>query len=178
MIAKRCLLVLAVMGLTFLFTPTAHPASEYTVESLRGLTGVGVSVESFSSDVKDKLPFDENQIRVDVELKLRTAGIKVLSREERFNTPGMPFLYIRVHIIETSELVPDLPPVFSYNITVQLRQQVYLARNFELLFGSTWEKSVTDAVDIKSVSITRDMVKNFLDQFIYDYVLVNSKGGK
>ncbi len=178
MIAKIWLLVLAVMGLTFLFTPNAHPASEYTVESLRGFTGVGVSVESFSSDVKDKLPFNENQIRVDVELKLRTAGIKVLSDEERFNTPGMPFLYIRVHIIEISELVPDLPPVFSYDITVQLRQQVYLARNSELLFGTTWEKSLTGTVNIKNVSLTRDRIRNFLDQFIYDYFLVNPKGGK
>ena len=178
MIAKRCLLVLAVMGLTFLFTPTAHPASEYTVESLRGLTGVGVSVENYSSGVKEKLPFDENQIRMDVELKLRMAGIKVLSDEERFNTPGMPFLYVRVYIIETSDLVPDLPPVFSYDITVQLRQQVYLARNSELLFGTTWEKSVTGAVNIKNVSITRDRIRNFLDQFIYDYFLVNPKGGK
>jgi hypothetical protein len=178
MIAKRCLLVLAVMGLTFLFTPTAHPASEYTVESLRGLTGVGVLVESFSSEVKDKLPFDKNQIRVDVELKLRMAGIKVLSDEERFNTPGMPFLYVRVYIGETSDLLPDLPPVFGYNITVQLHQQVYLARNSELLFGTTWEKSVTGAVNIKNVSITRDRIRNFLDQFIYDYFLVNPKGGK
>jgi hypothetical protein len=178
MIAKRCLLALAVMGLTFLFTPTAHPASEYTVESLRGLTGVGVSVESFSSEVKDKLPFDKNQIRVDVELKLRMAGIKVLSDEERFNTPGMPFLYVRVHIGEISDLLPDLPPVFTYNITVQLHQQVYLARNSELLFGTTWEKSVTGAVNIKNVSTTRDRVRYFLDQFIYDYFLVNPKGGK
>ena len=174
MIAKRCLLVLAVMGLTFLFTPTAHPASEYTVESLRGLTGVGVSVESFSSEVKEKLPFDKNQIRVDVELKLRMAGIKVLSDEERFNTPGMPFLYVRVSIGETS----DLLPILGYNITVQLRQQVYLARNSELLFGTTWEKSVTGAVNIKNVSITRDRIRNFLDQFIYDYFLVNPKEGK
>jgi hypothetical protein len=178
MIAKRCLLVLAVMGLTFLFTPTAHPASEYTVESLRGLTGVGVSVESFSSEVKDKLPFDKNQIRADVELKLRKAGIKVLSDEERFNTPGMPFLYVRVQIIETSDVLPDLLPVFGYNITVQLHQQVYLARNFELLFGTTWEKSVTGAVNIRNVSTTRDRIKDFLDQFISDYLLVNPKGGK
>ena len=178
MIAKRWLLVLAVMGLTFLFTPTAHPASEYTVESLRGLTGVGVSVETFSSEVKDKLPFDKNQIRVDVELKLRMAGIKVLSDEERSNTPGMPFLYVRVYIGETPDLLPDLPPVFGYNITVQLQQQVYLARNSELLFGTTWEKSVTGAVNIKNVSITRDRIRNFLDQFIYDYLLVNPKGGK
>ncbi len=174
MIAKKCLLVLTVMGLTFLLIPTAHPASEYTVESLRGLTGVAVSVESFSPEVKERLPFSENQIRADVELKLRMAGIKVLSDEERFNTPGMPFLYVGVHIDETS----DLLPILGYNITVQLRQQVYLARNFELLFGSTWEKSVTDAVNIRSVSTTRDMVKDFLDHFISDYLLVNPKGGK
>jgi len=174
MTVKRCFLVLTVMGLTFLFTLTAHPTSEYTVESLRGLAGVGVSVESFSSEVKDKLPFDKNQIRVDVELKLRMAGIKVLSDEERFNSPGMPFLYVRVYIRE----IPDLLPVLGYNITVQLHQQVYLARNFELLFGTTWEKSVTGAVNIKNVSITRDRIRNFLDQFIYDYFLVNPKGGK
>ena len=174
MIAKRCLLVLVVTAFTFLFTSTAHPASEYTVESLRGLIGVGVLVEDFSPEVKAKLPFDKNQIRVDVELKLRMAGIKVLSDEERFNTPGMPFLYVRVSIGETS----DLLPILGYNITVQLRQQVYLARNFELLFGSTWEKSVTDAVNIRNVSATRKMVKNFVDHFIYDYLLVNPKGRK
>jgi hypothetical protein len=169
MVVKRCLLVLAVMGLTFLFTPTAHPASKYAIESLRGLTGVNVLVEDLPTEIKKELPFDENQISVDVELKLRMAGIKVLSEEERIKTPGMPYLYVNQYIKRLLNM-----PIFYFHIKIGLKQMVYLERNPNISsIGTTWETGTTGFVGEDVVSKIRDIIKDYLDIFINDYLSVN-----
>ncbi len=50
-------------------------------ETLRGIKGIFVRVESLSSEIRKK-GLNKQKIRTDVELKLGKAGIKVLSLEE------------------------------------------------------------------------------------------------
>ena len=49
-----------------------------------------VLVEDMTDDAK-RLGLNTVQIQTDVELKLRLAGIKVLTKEERYGTPGTPY---------------------------------------------------------------------------------------
>ena len=173
MIFKRCLLALVVMGLTFLFTSTAYPARQSEIESLRGLTGVEVIVEHFDDKFKRELPFDENQIKVDVELKLRMAGIKVFSREESSAVSGNPYLYVILNggFEPTTEL-------FYYVIRIELCQDVILKRQSASLATGTWDTSYT-GITSKSIALRiRDTFKVPLDVFISDYLSVNPKGGK
>ena len=162
------------MGLTFLFTPTAYPTTKLEIESLRGLTGVGVIVEDLPNGIKRELPFDENEIRMDVELKLRMAGIKVFSDKEYLKTPGAPFLYVVLNIGQMSNM-----PIFYFNIGIYVRQAVYLKRNPNIqMLGATWETSVIGAIWKDLASQIRDNIKDLLDEFINDYLSVNPKGGK
>ena len=64
-------------------------------DTLRGLSAVQVLVEKLDDDAK-RAGFDVNTIQTDVELKLRLAGIKVLTAEERLNTPGCQYLYVQI----------------------------------------------------------------------------------
>jgi len=174
MVVKRCLLVLVIMGLTFLFTSTAHPATKSEIASLRGLTGVRVAVEDLRTEIKKDLPFDEDQIRVDVELELTMAGIKVLSEEERIKTPGNPHLYVNLTIKRLLNM-----PIFYFDIEIDLRQGVYLDRNPNInLIGTTWETGVTGVIGNDKVSEIRNVIKDKLDIFIDDYLSVNPKGEK
>ena len=169
---KRGLLFLAVMGLAhLLFTLPAHPTElEMQRETLRGLTGLYVYVDILGN-TKDL--FDIDAIRVDAELKLRMAGIKVLSTKE-IKPPGTPYLLVRLIIRRT----PDLPS-FYYSANVWLVQSVYLERNPSIhLSGLTWVVSRLGYVGEEHLSMIRDRIKDQIDIFINDYLSVNPKGGK
>ena len=174
MVFKRCLLVLVVMGLTFLFTPTVHPADKSEIESLRGLTGVFVAVEKLDKEIKGQLPFDEDQIRVDVELKLRIAGIKVLSEEERLKSLGNSYLYVNLN----AYLIPEIDTI-CYALNIFLQQTVYLERHLKgHPSAMTWWNGSVGAVGKNWASKIRDSIKDKIDRFINDYLSVNPKGGK
>jgi len=171
---KRCLLALVSMGLTFLFTPTVYPADKSEIESLRGLTGVFVAVEKLDNEIKRELPFDEDQIRADVELKLRMAEIKVFSKEKRFESPGSPCLYVNLNAL----LVPEIDTIY-YALNISLEQAVYLERNLKRHPSAvTWWSGSVGAVGKNWASKIRDSIKDKIDRFINDHLSVNPKGGK
>ena len=174
MFVKRCSLFSVIMVSIFLFTYSAHPATKDEIESLKGLTGVLVLVEEFRNEIKKELPFDENQIRVDVELKLRTAGIKVFSKEEMLKTPRLAYLYINLDRHRITEM-----PMFYFSIAINLRQWVYLKRNPNIhLTGTTWYIHSMGTVGEDRTSQIREAIKDDIDIFINDYLSVNPKGGK
>ena len=55
--------------------------------TLRGLKGVGVLVEKLPREVEQE-GLKRDQLQMEIEFKLRASGIKVLTKEEAFNTPG------------------------------------------------------------------------------------------
>ena len=67
--------------------------SDWQRETLRGLKGVQVLVEGLSPELRDA-NLDATMVQNDVELKLRQAGIKVVTKTESSTTPGMPALCI------------------------------------------------------------------------------------
>jgi len=162
------------MGLTFLFTPIVHPADKSEIESLRGLGGVFVAVEKLDNETKGELPFDENQIRVDIELKLRIAEIKVFSKEESSKTPGSPCLYVNLNAL----LVPEIDTIY-YALNIFLEQTAYLSQNSNIHPSAmTWWSGSVGAVGKNWASKIRDSIKEKIDKFINDYLSVNPKGGK
>jgi len=106
------------------------------VEALRGLKGVGVMVEDINPDV-EQYGLTKSQAQTDVELRLRKAGIKVLTREEATKAEGAPSLYVRVDTSARSGLLGTL-----YDVRVQLAlyQMVILERDPNIhIWVATWE---------------------------------------
>lgn len=82
--------------LFLLISPCAYAQDDFQIESLRGLKGVLVLVEALKPEIEaDGLRRDS--IQTDVELKLRLAGIKVLTEEECLKEPGCPWLYVYIN---------------------------------------------------------------------------------
>ena len=143
----------------------------------RGLKEVGVFVEDIDPEaIKDGL--SKEQIKTDVESKLREAGIKVVPVEKSLPLPTSPYLYI---IVNTVKFLSGLE--YVYGTSVQLKQVVALERgktvkpSRALLWATTWEKS--DGVGITWV---KDLVENVrqhindkVDAFINDYSAANPK---
>src|SRR5437870_1323407 len=69
--------------------------SEHTRATLRGVQGLAVLVEDLRPGI-EQAGLTKQQLIIDAELRLRKAGIPVMTREEAFATPGAPFLYINV----------------------------------------------------------------------------------
>src|SRR5262245_56922519 len=118
---RRCpvrqVMVLVAMAV-LMVCQLAHALESGNRESLRGLKGVNVLIEDLEAEV-ERDGMSKDQIQTDVELRLRKAGIRVLTEQESIVTPGLPYLYVRLAIYRRTNL-----PVYAYNIHVALSQVV------------------------------------------------------
>jgi hypothetical protein len=139
--------------------------------TLRGLKGVGVLVENLPPEV-EKEGLIKNQLQIEIELKLRTAGIKVLTKEECLMTPGEPYLYININV-NTAKTESDLYP---YTIDALLIQKVSLLRNPEqTTYAVTWSTGGIGSIDKQILSQLRGDVEEMVEVFIKAFLSENPK---
>jgi hypothetical protein len=155
-----------VILLVFLLLPGVSHALTVKQRALGGLKGMGVMVEDMRPEA-ERLGLTRNQIQTDVELRLRKAGVRVLTEKEKDETPGMPYLYVNVNTMFDSASC-----VFS--ITVELSEWVTLARGFKTS-GRIWQSSSVGIVGINKLSQIRVSVGELVDKFINDYLAANPK---
>jgi len=139
--------------------------------TLRGLQGVELFVMGPTAEI-EKYGLTESQIRTDVELKLRQAGVKVLSSKERYKTPGAPLLTVFALVRKWPE-----SEVFSVDVRAGLTQSVVLVRDRSILCNATtWETfPVGGVIAAKDLQSVRRVVKDHVDEFINDYLAANPK---
>lgn len=137
-------------------------------ETLRGLKGIHVKIEKLRDDAK-KAGLTQSILKTDVELKLRKAGIRVLTKDEIYLTPGVPHLYVNVRAIK-----PKTIRGFVYSARVEFAQRVILPRNRSIETEAlTWTDSFIGITpDLRDV---REVVGDLVDQFMNDYLAVNPK---
>ena len=160
--------VLVVVLLTMAMgRPVMGADREYTRATLKGISGVQVLVESFDEDAKNA-GFDRRTFQTDMELKLRLAGIKVLTEEEAFATLGSPYLYLNVNPLSPRERGPNFP----YSINLEFKQEIRLVRdpNINLHGATTWS---TRGVGYGDIPHIREHVKDDMDIFINAWLSVN-----
>ena len=138
--------------------------------SLYGLPGVYVLVESPNLDAeKDGLTKD--QLRKEVESQLRNAGIKILTREEKFKTTGNPQLYVNINLLKSSS-----PFAYAYSVEIRLEQEVSLVRKPNMrTAATTWSRGSVGFVGIANLRAIRETVRGRVEHFIHDYFAANSK---
>jgi len=136
-----------------------------------GIDAMYVVVEDLSKDAIEA-GLTRKQIQMDVELKLRQEGIRIVSKEESLKTPVDAFLYVNVSVIKIRDL-----PKLAHHITVELKQGVFLMRNPKILIlATTWSKAMTGySGDLRFVSAMREDVSDLVDIFLNDYLAANPK---
>ncbi len=171
---KKYSLVLIFMCLTFFISVSPiHPSdSELARLSLKGLQGIPVLIEELPPEFKEA-GLTEYQVQTDVELKLRKAGIKVLS--EMDDAPGNPSLYIQIWGTKSK----NLPDSFSVIFGIELQQKVLLFRDHHLiLWAPTWGLSNWGLIpETNFTQRVREKIKDLTDRFINAYLSVNPKRG-
>ena len=150
-----------------LFPPVAY-ADNLKQRALRGLGGVEVLVETIDLEA-GRLGLTEAQIQTDVELRLRKAGVRVLTEKESQETPGEPYLYVMINAF-----VDQTPTSVGFSIRVELMEQVTLARGFKAR-AAIWRTGAAGTVGTGNIRKIRESVGDLVDKFINDYLAANPK---
>ena len=163
------IIALSVLALIFWPVPSHSYDNANSRESLRGLKGVYVSVEKIDRDV-ERDGLDSTGIAAEVEQRLRTAGINVLSKAQWRDATGSPYLYINANILKLKETAE-----YIYSLNVQFRQNIYTTREpAEIIAASTW--SLGGIVGIThNLETIKELVKEQTDRFIDAYFSVNTQ---
>jgi hypothetical protein len=157
----------AILAIAFLLiTSVSLAGDELEQRALRGLNGVYVLVEVLNPEA-ERLGLTQDQIKTDVELRLRKAGVRVLTNEDRYKTPGMPYLYVNVNTSFKSGT-----GLCAHSVGVELKEMVMLARRFETV-GSIWRTGSVGTVGIANIKELRGSVGDLVDEFINDYLAAN-----
>lgn len=144
----------------------------YDIASLYGVKGVEVIVEDLYEDEKE-FGFNMETIKTKVELKLRLAGIRVLTEKERGAMPDGPFLYINVNVVK----VPASTSC-AIGYTIKFKQMVELKRwsPHPYIYGATWGTGSTTVITGKSdIDKEYDTIEDMTDKFINAYLTANPK---
>jgi len=139
-------------------------------KTLRGLKGFSVLIEEPTDEIT-QAGLTKSILKTDVELKLRKAGIQILTRDEMHLTPGRPRLYVNVNAL----ILPlNKSRSFIYSVSVEFTQDVILFRNRSIkIHTKTWEQNTLGInPDLRHV---REVVGDLVDQFMNDYLAVNPK---
>jgi hypothetical protein len=137
--------------------------------TFRGLKGVGVLVEKLPPEIEQE-GLKREQLQMEVESKLRAAGIKVLTKEEAFNTPGEPFLYVNLNV----NIAKTESDIYPYSIDLLLVQKVSLLRDPKLTSHAiTWSTGGVGSIGKPILSQLRENVEAMVDVFIKAYLTEN-----
>jgi hypothetical protein len=149
-----------------LLLPGVSHALTLSQKALVGLRGVEVIVENMQPEA-DRRGLNRNQIQTDVELRLRKAGVRVLTEDEMWNTPGMPTLIVNVNTVFGTGIC-------AYSVHVELTEKVKLDRGFSVS-GAIWEIGMIGAIGTGDMRKIREYVGDMVDKFINDYLAANPK---
>ncbi len=141
-------------------------------QSLAGLAGVYVAVEPLDDRVRDLLTVDT--LRADVELRLRLADVRVLTKAEWLQAAGGPYLYLNVNVLPSSSTDPGL---FAYSVLLEINQDVTLQRDRRIAgTAATWSaRGLGLAGRNRLEEAMRQGVRDLVDKLINAYLAINPK---
>ena len=143
----------------------------YQLQSLVGVKDVWILVDYLDENALST-GLTEEQIKKDVESKLRLNGIKVNARQERAAFKDGAYLHISINTLAFTDS-PDI----VFGVSVELSQPVELrtARSRSARAITWYDRCVGMYPASEFAESTRQEVKNGADIFIYDYFIANPK---
>jgi hypothetical protein len=146
--------------------------NEVTRSSLRGIKEVFIFVQPIDSDLTE-LGITENQISTAVELKIRMAGIRLLSEAEAKGIPDCPILMIFV-----AGCKPNGATYSIYAVSLGLTQDTVLARDRAIKSPAlTWGYGpIMGLIEEGKTEQLRNKIKDLVDNFICACSSANPKG--
>ena len=138
---------------------------------LAGITAIHVVVEDINRDAeRDGLL--RSTLQTDVELKLRLAGIHVVTEREWWDSTDSGTLYLRVGTLKHVE-----SGLYAYDIDLHLKESARRVRKPTIILSAvTWNTpGMIGLVGVKNLSEVRQSVRDLVDRFINAYLAANPK---
>jgi hypothetical protein len=141
-------------------------------ESLRGVKGIDFGGYVYGSDKVKSLGITDAWLRDEMELKIRSAGIKMYSLKEYVEDKGRPFLSMTYAIAEDK----DMADYYYFYVKMFFYQDAELLRNGKAARVITWEKTSGGVVGkYKLKDFIKEMTSDFMTKFLNDFLSVNPK---
>jgi hypothetical protein len=160
--------ILLLAGLLLIVTITEAHATQDR-DKLKGLSGVLVVIEALNPDL-ERGGVAQAQLKTRVEVKLRQAGIRVLTPTEFLTIPDSAYLYLNLTSVQVT---PDRP-IYALFLSLEVHEPVIIRRNKETSFGATTWNTGKLLVFSTTRSI-QDRLGDLVDEFINDYLAANPK---
>ena len=135
---------------------------------LIGLEGVEVGVEPLNPEAERDGLYKREMVTA-IELRLREAGVRVLTREESLKTPRQAALYCNFNLLKRND------GLYVYTAKMELLEAVRLADG-RWLVAPTWRAiGHTGSIDVTQLRNLIDHARRLTDQFLNDYLKANPK---
>jgi hypothetical protein len=167
---KRHIVLVVILGAFIISDLYAHAQDDETTRpTLRSLQGIFVYVEPLDPQIEQS-GLIKSQIQTDTESQLKSAGIRVLTREDFLKGFGRPYLYINVNI---SMLKTQITRYLFY-IKVELNQEVLLVRAPHTKVSTVTWSTGGWGIDF-SLDNIRETVKTQVGKFVSAYLTENPR---
>lgn len=151
-------------------TVKATTDSVYTNKPLTGLRGVWVCIEGIDANA-EKDGLSQDQVRTDVELRLRKAGITVFDKMASVGNDSAAVLDISINTSKRDN------GMYVYDISVELLELTHLIRSASSLAkATTWSTGSFGTVGTDNMPLSlRQTACDQVDKFANDYLAQNPK---
>jgi hypothetical protein len=144
-----------------MFIATGH-------DTLRGLPGVEVAVESFEANLEhDGLA--QGAIQSEIVRRLRAGGVAVYGSQNENPSEAKPYLYVDVNGVR----VPG-QELYAIAVQVQLRQTLRSpVTGSNIVDAMTWDARTVLVVNSNNLAAVGDTIQEYVDHFIQDWMTVH-----
>jgi len=146
-------------------------------EPLKGIQGIYVLIEFLPADAK-QLGITKESLKTKVELKLRLAGIRILSSEEHLKSSETvspsSILYVNLNIVSVTSRDTN---IYASDISIELQEKATIKRNKLVDRVTVWKESTLGVYNTKEGTLKgiKESLKKNTDIFLNDYLAVNPK---
>ncbi len=159
------------LGICLLLVVAANTFSQTPpdIQSLTGLSGAFIGFQKYPAELEQD-GLTSKQIATEVELRLRKAGIKILTADEVMKSPGSPVFEVDMRAIKFEE------GSYAISIRLSLKQKVVTERKpFIGIVSATWEVQNLLTVGRANLRQVKDEVGDGVDVFANDFLTANPK---
>ena len=137
-------------------------------QALRGIERIGVQIGEISPLAKEK-GINRKYLRRNIESKLRSEGIYVVSHDEMKDNSEIPYLLITV-------LLSYNEPTYSYVLMLGLNEKVHMLRDPKIISDAIPWWRIMKGEHLGNLGLLQEVDKTLIqliNEFSRDYVAVN-----